>query len=112
VIASNTVGDTSVRTKNLYLRTAAQSNAFYYSCGDLLTNTAQGNITNDPCLVNLAAGDYRLAPYSPCVNAGTNLPWLAEDVDLDGRTRIDRFSRLVDMGCYEHVPQGMILNLR
>jgi parallel beta-helix repeat protein len=113
VIASNTVGVMpSVRTKNLYLRTAAQSNAFYYSCGDLLTNTAQGNITNDPCLVNLAAGDYRLAQGSPCINTGTNLPWLAEAVDLDGRTRIDRFSGLVDMGCYEHVPQGIIFNLR
>jgi hypothetical protein len=112
VIASNETAYPNLRTKNLYLRTAAQSNAFYYSCGDLLTNVGQGNITNDPCLVNLSAGDYRLQAQSPCINTGTNLPWMAESVDLDGRTRLDRFSHQVDMGCYEHMPQGIIFNLR
>ncbi|MGI6088308.1 MAG: choice-of-anchor Q domain-containing protein, partial [Kiritimatiellia bacterium] len=70
------------------------------------------NTTNAPVFVNSDAGDYRLAQGSPCINTGTNLPWMAEAVDLDGRPRIDRFSRLPDMGCYEHMPQGMILNLR
>ena len=38
--------------------------------------------------------------------------WMADAIDLDGRCRLDRFSRQVDMGCYEYLPQGMILNLR
>jgi hypothetical protein len=27
-------------------------------------------------------------------------------LDLDGRSRIDRFSGIVDMGCYEYLPGG------
>ncbi len=115
VIASNTVNDAvypNLPTKNLYLRTSAQSNAFYYSCGDLLTNAAQGNITSDPQLVNVPVGDYRLPPGSPCVNAGTNQAWMAGAVDLDGRSRIDRFARQADMGCYEHTPAGSLIGIR
>ena len=58
------------------------------------------------------AGNYRMAQGSPCINTGTNLPWMADAVDLDGRCRLDRFSRQVDMGCYEYLPQGIIFNLR
>ena len=32
--------------------------------------------------------------------------------DWDGRTRIDRFSGRVDMGCYEYLPKGMIFKFR
>ena len=54
----------------------------------------------------------RLTAGSPCINAGTNQAWMAGDVDLDGRTRVDRFSRLVDMGCYEYVPVGTLFGFR
>ncbi|MGI6088348.1 MAG: right-handed parallel beta-helix repeat-containing protein [Kiritimatiellia bacterium] len=86
--------------------------SFSHSCAPELTNVAQGNITNAPLFAGYDAGNYRMAQGSPCVNAGTNLPWMADAVDLDGRCRLDRFSRQVDMGCYEYLPQGMILNLR
>ena len=51
---------------------------------------------------------------SPCINAGANQSWMQEagGVDLDRRQRLDRFSRLVDMGCYEYVPTGMMMHLR
>ncbi len=92
--------------------------ADHYSCAPECTNVT--SITIAPQLVdygsgygtNHVAGDYRLAQGSPCINTGTNLPWMAEAVDLDGRPRVDRFSGLPDMGCYEHVPQGIIFNLR
>ena len=56
-----------------------------------------GNIDADPQFVNVAAGDYRLQPGSPCVDAGT-----AEDapsVDLLGVPRPQRGG--YDMGAYE-----------
>ena len=30
---------------------------------------------------------------------------------LDGRSRIDRFSGIVDMGCYEYLPQGAMYSV-
>jgi hypothetical protein len=63
-----------------------------------------GNRTNDPWFRNAAAGDYQLAEGSPCINAGTNLPWMAAATDLAGNPRI--YDGRVDMGCYEFVPES------
>ncbi len=90
----------------------ADKDAFYYSCSPELTNAEQGNITNAPEFADYASGDYSLQARSPCVNAGTNLTWMAGAVDLGGRARIDRFSGRADMGCYEYLPQGALFNLR
>jgi hypothetical protein len=97
---------------DLHLTGNDSTNVFHFSCSPALINSENGNTTNAPLFANFDAGNYRLAQGSPCVNAGTNLPWMAGTVDLDSRTRIDRFSRLVDMGCYEHMPQGVIFNIR
>jgi len=64
------------------------------------------NITNDPSLVNLDGGDYRLNGNSPCVNAGLNQSWMTNAVDRDGRQRI-RYGT-VDMGAYEVICGGTI----
>ena len=58
-----------------------------------------GNITNDPCFVNAAAGDYHLQSTSPCINAGNNQDWMITSVDMDGNPRIR--GGVVDMGAYE-----------
>ncbi len=73
-----------------------------------------GNTTNYPLFVNPdpANPDYRLQKGSPCVNTGSNYPWMAQDVDVSGLRRVDRFSGRVDMGCYEHIPDGVIFSLR
>jgi len=72
--------------------------------------------TNNPAyigFVDAAAGDYRLRPDAPCVNAGVNQPdWLAGAQDLDRRRRIDRFSGAADIGCYEHTPAGLMFQIR
>jgi hypothetical protein len=61
-------------------------------------------ITNNPLFV--AQGrDYRLIPASPCINAGTNQPWMAGAKDLDGRPRI--IDGNVDAGAYEYGAVGM-----
>jgi len=66
-------------------------------------SSLNGNITADPMLVDLAAGDYRLADASPCINAGDSsiVDW---PTDLAGRNR--RAGPDVDMGAYEWQPPG------
>jgi len=55
-------------------------------------------VTDDPKFVNPDAGDYRLAPDSPCVNVGDNA-FVNCGHDLDGNTRM--VGGIVDLGCYE-----------
>ena len=55
---------------------------------------------------------YGSAAANPCVNAGDNSAWdgVAEPVDLDGNPRIAE--DIVDIGCFERVPTGLLLLLR
>ena len=57
------------------------------------------NVTNDPRFVDAAAGDYRLAAGSPCIEAGENAFAIGLR-DLDGNPRI--VNAMVDMGAYEY----------
>jgi hypothetical protein len=75
------------------------SSVLYYSCTVPDPNT-EGCITNVPLFVDGAAGNYRLQPGSPCVNAGTN-SYVEGEADLDGYPRI--VFGTVDMGAYEYV---------
>ncbi len=59
------------------------------------------NISADPQFVGWTTGNCRLSKYSLCVNAGVNRDWMTGAVDLDGHRRVDIFSGLPDMGCYE-----------
>lgn len=97
---------------DIYLDAAARGNVFTYSCSATLTNTTLGNITNTPLFADQAAGDYRLTCLSPGINVGANQPWMADALDLNGLTRIDRYSRRVDMGCYEYLHQGALYRLK
>lgn len=64
-----------------------------------------GNIVNDPEFINAAAGDYRLAESSLCINVGTNDSGMAWPTDWDGNPRILPVGGVVDIGCYEFVPE-------
>ena len=48
------------------------NSTFSYSCTSPLP-PGVGNMDADPHFVNAAAGDFRLRPESPCLDAGTNL---------------------------------------
>lgn len=73
---------------------AATSNWYLPSYCELMCSCAAplvpgwGNIVNNPEFINAAAGDYRLAESSPCINAGTNDAGMAWQTDLDGNSRI------------------------
>jgi len=74
------------------------------TCTTPLPTTGTGNITNEPAFVDAAAGNYRLRPGSPCIDAGDSSP-PAGGTDLDGRTRpLDGNGdglAAFDMGAYE-----------
>jgi hypothetical protein len=67
-----------------------------------------GNINSDPAFIDAGAGDFRLAWYSPCVDAGDNAAPGLPAADLAGNPRImdgnDDGMSVVDMGAYELEP--------
>lgn len=71
----------------------------------LFTNS--GNISVDPVFRCPQAGDYHLASYSPCVDAGDTNEVL-ETEDFDGRPRVlageTNGTPIVDMGAFEFDP--------
>ncbi len=90
---------------------AAASNACHYCLVPRDLPPAQGNINGAAIFTDNA---WHQLSGSPGINAGTNQPWMLEPgaVDLDGWPRLDHFSRLADMGCYEHVFNGAMFNIR
>jgi len=75
-------------------------NVIRNSCTTPLPDDGTNNIASDPLFYNAAVGDFRLATNSPCINAGTNLPWMNDSADLDGNPRIQE--ETVDIGAYEY----------
>ena len=76
-----------------------------YNCIENWTNIVDGIITNNPQFVDIASGNYHLKTNSPCINSGTNMAWMVGAKDLDGNPRIQPSGGIVDMGCYEFVPE-------
>lgn len=108
IVYSNTTVNVSTDPDVFHVRTNLN---VAYSCSPKLTNSA-GCITSYPAFADSAAYDYRLTADSPCIDAGTNLSWMSGGADLDGRARIDGFRRAVDMGAYEYLARGVMINIR
>jgi hypothetical protein len=68
-------------------------------CTTPLPTAGTGNITNAPLFSDQAAGNLRLQPNSPCINAGLNAS-APGTTDLDGNPRI--VGGTVDIGAYEY----------
>jgi len=71
----------------------------YTYCCTVPAPSGEGNITNVPSFVDAAAGDYRLRPESPCINAGLLQNWMVSGTDLAGDSRVQ--DGAVDIGCFE-----------
>ena len=64
-----------------------------------------GNISADPLFIDPENGDYRLAPNSPCKDAGADYTKKTGKYDLDsGARKVGK----VDMGAYELQPQTAV----
>lgn len=80
--------------------------SFSFSCIAPLP-IGEGNVSADPLFVNPALGNFRLAPNSPCLNAGANARAVGA-TDAAGQARI--MDGRVDMGAYEALPLATALN--
>ncbi|MCG2659883.1 MAG: right-handed parallel beta-helix repeat-containing protein [Kiritimatiellae bacterium] len=111
--AANTRFDNCIILSNkineVYPDTGATLTSFWYTCSSVALADGQGNITNNPLFVDQGNRNYRLSTGSPCVNTGTNMSWMTNAVDLDGRIRI-RYGT-VDMGAYEFIHSGTIFRV-
>ena len=80
---------------------------FNYCCTMPLPTNGIGNITNAPLFVDLASGDLRLQPASPCINSGNN-GYVTTATDPDGNSRV--VSGTVDIGAYEYQGAGSVIS--
>jgi hypothetical protein len=96
----------------VYPTDGAQITNYWRTCCSVALAQDQGNIINNPLFVDRGNNNYRLSKDSPCRNTGMNESWMTNAVDLAGYRRLDRFSGLVDMGCYEYVPSGTMVIIR
>jgi len=89
------------------------SGASYRYCCTTPTNSlpgGEGCIADDP-LFAMPGVDYHLQSGSPCINTGTNQPWMTGATDFGGNPRIMPVGGIVDMGCYEFVPEPTLTML-
>jgi hypothetical protein len=106
IIYFNQSGTASL--SNYYNASGSYSNC----CSAPALSPGPNNITANPQFVDWTSGNYRLSQGSPCINAGantfvtTNMP-----TDLDGHSRIDHYSGIVDMGCYEYLLSGTMVTI-
>lgn len=70
------------------------------------------NFDSDPLFINPAGANFRLSPGSSCINSGLNQAWMSQATDLDGRPRLDRLNRMVDLGCFEYIFPGTFFSVK
>ena len=68
----------------------------YYCCVED-GNLSNSSITNNPDFYSDV--NFHFIDGSPCIDAGTNLPGIFSEKDLDGNPRV--LEGIVDIGCYE-----------
>ena len=78
-----------------------------YSCTSPLPE-GEGNIAQDPLLMDAANGDCHLRPGSPCLDAGLNA-YAVGDTDITGTNRIQNGN--VDMGAYEGTVKCFVISV-
>lgn len=109
IVYSNAAG---LSGTDAYHGVPACTNIYFYSCLPVELPAGQGNLNGNPGFENAAGDNWRLAAGSPCINAGSNQPWMSGARDVEGNLRLDRLSRLVDMGAYEHIHRCTLFTTR
>ncbi len=82
--------------------TDADYSGSFAACRYVLSGTllpGEGNSAVDPQFIDAAAGNFRLSPSSPGIDAGTNEEWMTGAYDVDGNARLN--AGRVDLGAYE-----------
>ena len=74
-----------------------------------------GCISSDPKFLGKGEFPYALRMHSPCKDTALELPWMSDAADprstaLDGHARI--LGKGPDMGCYEHLPLGLLFMVK
>lgn len=78
---------------------------------DARINDSCVTITPETAFKNVAAGDYRPKTGSGLINAGCAVPaFSAKTTDFAGQPRVR--GRVIDIGCYEGLPNGLALIIR
>jgi len=80
-------------------QTAALGALPSYCCIAAWTGSGNGNTARDPMFIDAGGEDFRLAPASPCIDAGTAADAPAEDMAGTARP----VGQGVDLGAYEYV---------
>lgn len=81
---------------------------YEFCCTDPLI-TGPGNITNAPVLADLPPVIYQLTASSPCIDAGSNLDWMATASDFDGQPRV--FNGIPDIGADEATIESLSISV-
>ncbi len=118
ILVRNTIcsSNTASVDANWGRNTAAVGYTFVYG-GTSPTNDLIGGNNIDsaaamPLFADLPGGNLRLADNVPAIDAGLSQTWMDDATDLDGRPRLDRWRKIVDMGCYEKIARGSMINVR
>jgi hypothetical protein len=110
-VVSNSFGDSVCFSTNciIYYNTnadhyTAQGSGFFSYCcttpgGGVNSIYSHGNITNEPAFLDAAAGNFRLASTSPCINSGNPADFGLTN-DFDGNPRV--VGGTVDIGAFEY----------
>ena len=91
--------NSSISTASNYFNSGAGES--YSNCCAAPLIIGNANVSGDPRFLDNTA-NFNLATNSSCLDAGTNLAWMANATDLAGVPRI--INNYVDIGAYEFIP--------
>ncbi len=106
IVAGNTTVSTNA-TVALYDKSGVDYCFFDVASEKIGANSKSG----DPVFRNVAKGDFRLRPGSPCIDSGLRGEWIdGTSLSLDGKARA--MGRAPDMGCYETCRSGFVVRVK